>query len=78
MIAGYFMRKTKIIKYTGISLSIVIMLLFFFLGISVGINEQILQNFTSIGVEAFLLTIGGTLGSLLCIKLVGKKFIQQK
>lgn len=78
MLAGYFMRKTKIMKYTGISLNMVIMLLFFFLGISVGNNEQIVQNFTTIGLEAFLLTAGGTIGSLLCIKLISKKLFKLK
>jgi len=71
---GYLAKKSAIVKYTGSLLSVTIMLLLFFLGLSVGSNEQVVSNFTAIGLDAFLLTVGGTLGSLLCAKWVYKKF----
>ncbi|MEL7600348.1 MAG: LysO family transporter, partial [Proteiniphilum sp.] len=67
-------RKRTVMKYTGSLLSVAIMLLLFFLGLSVGSNEQVVNNFTSIGLDAFLLTVGGTAGSLFCAKWVYKKF----
>ncbi|HAR37972.1 MAG TPA: DUF340 domain-containing protein [Porphyromonadaceae bacterium] len=71
---GYLARKRTVMKYTGSLLSVAIMLLLFFLGLSVGSNEQVVNNFTSIGLDAFLLTVGGTAGSLFCAKWVYKKF----
>lgn len=77
-LVGFLARNTRFVKYTGTLLSVVIMLLFFFLGISVGSNEQVVSNFATIGLDAFILTIGGTLGSLLVIKWVYDKFFNGK
>ncbi len=74
ILTGYLFRKSGFVKHTGILLSLVIMLLLFFLGVSVGNNEQIIDNFASIGLEAFILTAGGTLGSILCAKWVFERF----
>jgi len=74
ILTGYLFRKTGIVKYTGPLLSVVIMLLLFFLGVSVGSNKQVISNFSGIGLEALLLTVGGTLGSLLCAKWVFARF----
>jgi len=41
-----------------------IFLLLFFLGVSVGMNEEVVSNFQNIGLQAFLLTVLGTLGSV--------------
>ena len=71
---GYLARERTAVKYTGSLLRVTIMLLLFFLGLSVGSNEQVVNNFTAIGLDAFLLTVGGTLGSLFCAKWVYKKF----
>lgn len=71
---GYMARKRTVMKYTGSLLSVAIMLLLFFMGLSVGSNEQVVNNFTAIGLDAFLLTVGGTAGSLFCAKWVYKKF----
>ena len=43
----------------------VIMLLLLFLGIAVGSNREVVTRFASLGLEALLLTLGGTLGSLI-------------
>lgn len=71
---GFLTRKHTAIKYTGSLLNVMIMLLLFFLGLSVGSNSQVIQNFTAIGLDAFLITVGGTFGSLFCAKWVYKKF----
>lgn len=78
ILTGYLFRKTGFIKYTGILLSVVIMLLLFFLGVSTGSNEQVLSNFSGIGLEALLLAVGGTLGSLICAKWVFARFFAGK
>jgi len=78
IVAGYLLRKNDFVKHTGSLLSVVIMLLLFFLGVSIGTNEQVVNHFASIGLEAFILTVGGTLGSLLCAKLVYQRFFHRK
>ncbi|MCE5206137.1 MAG: lysine exporter LysO family protein [Porphyromonadaceae bacterium] len=74
IVVGYLAKKTTVVKYTGSLLNVTIMLLLFFLGLSVGSNEQVVSNFTTIGLDAFLLAVGATLGSLFCAKWVYKKF----
>ncbi|MBK5195815.1 MAG: LysO family transporter [Proteiniphilum sp.] len=78
ILVGYLLRKTAFVKYVSSLLSVVIMLLLFFLGVSVGINQQVVNNFASIGMDAFILTVGGTLGSLLCAKLIYRKFFKKR
>ena len=78
ILTGYLFRKTGFIKYTGTLLSVVIMLLLFFLGVTTGSNEQVISNFSGIGLEALLLAVGGTMGSLICAKWVFARFFAGK
>lgn len=73
---GYFLRKSKITKYIGRSISIIIILLLFFLGISVGINDQVTSNFGNIGFDAFIIATAATLGSILCAWIVYRRYFQ--
>ena len=58
MLLGYLLRKRDLKKIHQI-ITLLIWLLLFILGIEVGSNEQI------IGLEAVILTLGGTLGSVI-------------
>jgi|GEM_PF-359134 hypothetical protein len=78
ILIGYLLRKTSFVQYTGFLLSISVVLLLFFLGISVGINPQVVNNFVSIGLDAFFLTIGGTLGCLFCAKLIYQLYFKKR
>ena len=69
---GYLIRHQRIVGYTSQLLNVVIMLLLFVLGIAVGSNKQLITSFSSKGFEALLLTIGGTLGSLIAARLLHK------
>lgn len=71
---GFLLRKSKIVKHIGKLLNIVIMILLFFLGVSVGNNEQVINNIAIIGVDALILTFGGLFGSLLFAKMIYKRF----
>jgi len=61
---GYLLRRHKLrfIHHTTLAL---IWLLLFLLGLEVGGNETIIQQFGSLGLEALLLATAGTLGSVL-------------
>ncbi len=65
IVLGLFLRKkTRALTIIDrITPGIVFILLFFF-GLSLGINEKAFSNITSVGVQAFLISIGGILGSV--------------
>ena len=62
---GYFFRKVEWLQKIGKPISYTILLLLFLLGISVGANESIVNNLTTLGGQALLIASAGTLGSVL-------------
>ncbi|MBF0650019.1 LysO family transporter [Dysgonomonas sp. GY75] len=72
--AGYFLRRIPDIKIIGKLITCFIFLLLFFLGISVGHNEKIVNNLTTIGLQALIITMGAIAGSILLAWFVYKKF----
>lgn len=62
---GSLLRGKKTSLWIGKSISLAIFILLFLLGISVGVNPQIMENLTTLGVEAMLITLGALCGSLL-------------
>lgn len=78
ILTGYFLRNASFIKHVGKALSVIIVLLLFFLGVSVGANEQVVNNILHIGLDAFLLTVGGVLGSILCAWWMYATFFKKK
>lgn len=75
---GYFLRNSSFVKKVDTFLTAIIVLLLFFLGVSVGSNEQVITNFGAIGFDAFILTIGGTLGSVLCAWWVYETYFKRR
>ncbi len=75
IIIGFFIHnKTKLIKINDKLTSWAIYLLLFLLGISVGLNDKIINNIHSIGLQAIVITIGSLLGSLICAYITYKLF----
>ena len=64
MLLGYLLRKRNLSKIHKV-ITVLIWVLLFILGIEVGGNEQIIKGLHTIGLEAVILTIGGTLGSVI-------------
>lgn len=64
MLLGYLLRKRNLSKIHKV-ITVLIWVLLFILGIEVGGNEQIIKGLRTIGLEAVILTIGGTLGSVI-------------
>ena len=64
MLLGYLLRKRDLKKIHQI-ITLLIWLLLFILGIEVGSNEQIIKGLHTIGLEAVILTLGGTLASVI-------------
>ncbi len=68
---GWLLRdKEKARKGVDAAVTWAVYLLLFLLGISVGINKDIINNFTRIGYQAFWLTFGAVAGSVLLACLV--------
>ncbi|MEA3494518.1 MAG: LysO family transporter [Bacteroidota bacterium] len=77
-LVGFLLRKKdKVSKYVDVLINSAIILLLFFLGVSVGINEKIINNFEQLGFEALMLTVGAVIGSLVVTPFI-YKFILPK
>jgi len=64
MVTGYMLRRRKLGHVHRTILTLIWMLLFL-LGLEVGANKTVVNQFAKLGFEAFLLAFGGTLGSVL-------------
>ena len=72
---GRFLRDfSKIQIAINKMVMVVIFLLLFLLGVSIGKNDMILDNLTTLGMQAWWLTLGGVLGSVILAKIVYVKF----
>lgn len=61
--AGYLLRRRFRLRIQGI-ITVLIWLLLFILGVEVGSDERIISALHTLGAEALLLAVGGTLGSV--------------
>lgn len=64
MLMGYLLRRHDL-KIIHKVITLLIWILLFILGIEVGSNERIVKGLHTIGLEALVLTLGGTLGSVI-------------
>ena len=65
MLLGFLLRsKKRIIEYAGKLTNWTIYLLLLLLGISVGSNEKIINNISTIGINAIILALGSVIGSV--------------
>ena len=63
IVFGYLLRSWKFRSIHRIILTL-IWLLLFLLGLELGANDEVVRQFGKLGFEAFLLAVGGTLGSV--------------
>lgn len=66
---GYLLRKRDL-GQLGRIITVLIWALLFLLGIEVGSNPRIIQGIQTLGVEALLLTLAGSAGSVLLASLL--------
>ncbi|MGL4332978.1 MAG: LysO family transporter [Bacteroidales bacterium] len=76
IITGYILRK-KDLTFVHKSITLFIWGLLFFLGVSVGINETLLSNLPTLGIDALVITAGGLAGSLLMAWLIYWRFFSE-
>lgn len=77
MLTGYLLRNRSFSKISRI-ITLLIWLLLFILGIEVGSNEQIVKGLHTIGYEAIILTLGGTLGSVIAAWMLWRALYKRK
>lgn len=65
IILGYIFRE-KNLKGVQKAITWAIFALLFLLGLSVGTNDQIMNNLDTIGMDAVIITLGAVIGSVLC------------
>lgn len=75
---GYVFRRVELLQNLGKPISYTIFLLLFLLGISVGANESIVRNLTTLGGQAFLIATAGTFGSVLAALGVYHFFLKER
>ncbi|MBI9069306.1 MAG: LysO family transporter [Salinivirgaceae bacterium] len=79
MIIGYLFRsKKKLIKISNKSVIWVIFILLFFMGLSVGGNNEIMTNLDTIGFRGLELSLAAVFGSVLLSWGVYMLFFKQK
>ncbi len=64
ILVGVFLNN-KLFDKISLVITILIWLLLFLLGIEVGSNKELIENLGEIGIDAFLITIGAVMGSVL-------------
>ena len=69
VLIGYILRNRNL-GFISKLITIAIWILLFLLGTAVGTNDEILGYLDTIGVQAFILSAGATLGSAACAWIV--------
>jgi uncharacterized membrane protein YbjE (DUF340 family) len=79
VLIGYLLRnRTRIFKRVEQWVSLIIYMLLFFLGLSVGKNSVIIKNFHLIGFQALVITLAAVCGSVFLCWLVYLVFFRKE
>ena len=71
MLAGYVLRRKRLAMIQP-AITVLIWALLYLLGVEVGGNEAIINSLHTLGMEAAVMTLGGTLGSVTAALLLWK------
>lgn len=71
MLAGYVLRRKRL-AVIQLAITVLIWALLYLLGVEVGGNKAIINSLHTLGMEAAVMTIGGTLGSVTAALLLWK------
>lgn len=76
--AGYILRKVSCLQHLSKGISITIYLLLFFLGISVGANNEVISNLPTLGGNALFISTMAVAGSCIAAKFVYMLFFKRE
>lgn len=75
LLAGFLIRgRARLIRVTHGAIAVSIFALLFLLGLSVGANDAITSSLARLGLEALVLSVGGTAGSVALVYLLYRGF----
>lgn len=77
ILLGSLIQKTALTKYVSKTLTAVIYALLFILGVQVGGDNLIMSSLHTLGLQALLISLAATLGSVLCAFFVYRKFFKK-
>lgn len=77
MLTGFLLHKYRL-GFIHPVITLLIWVLLFLLGMEVGGNDTIIRGLHTIGLEALILTIGGTLGSVIAAKVLWQMLEKKK
>ena len=72
ILCGYLLRKQRVRIQVQQLTTVLIWALLFLLGLNIGSNEQVINSLGSLGLEALLITVFATTGSLIAAWLLWK------
>lgn len=79
ILLGFILKdNTKIIKVVSPSINIVIYIMLLLLGVSVGSNKVVIDNLSTLGIQALFLAIGGVFGSVVLAYFISKIFVKKQ
>ena len=76
--AGFLCRNFKLLKHTGKAIFVTICVMLFFMGVMLGMDEDLLESLSVIGLQAMLLALAGAAGSILFASLLYKSLFREK
>lgn len=77
MLAGYVLRRKRLAVIQP-AITVLIWALLYLLGVEVGGNEAIINSLHTLGMEAAVMTLGGTLGSVTAALLLWKALARRR
>ena len=75
-VAGFLLRKVKAISRLGGLVKYLVWFLLFVLGLSAGMNDNIVHGFAQVGLTAFIFAFAGTAGAMLAAWAVYRLFFK--
>jgi uncharacterized membrane protein YbjE (DUF340 family) len=76
--AGYLLRRMRLLRRINALILPTVCAQLFVMGISVGSNGQIVKNLPTLGTQALILAVAGTLGSLVAAWCISRFFFGNK
>ena len=68
ILAGIALRgRTRILRWVSKGTDLAVGFLLFVLGVSIGVNEEVISNLPSLGLEGFALSLGAIVGSIAAV-----------
>lgn len=64
ILIGRIFRDKSFVKISGKLIFLIVLILLFLMGITIGTNDEIISNLGSLGVEAFIITAGALAGTI--------------